>query len=993
MDPQLDRVLPVSDNNKKYQYFDSICFAPGRVVPLSEKQPFLINEEPLFKEYLETGIADIPYLTDLANMRGVKPNRTNVTKSLDKCDTKPVYPNDDIQDYVRELVYQYLGPYLTVPVANSSHKYEYNTSSSPGKFWKRLGCPTKGDAFKHPLFMKYLTSIDHIPICDYNGKIELLNAELISEGKIRGTFNPQVDFIGKQKFLYDNQNEMLLKNNELIWIKYGFVKQYGGIDRMCKKLESCSILSDDDCIGYDRIAYLGEVYRLRNHFLQYDEMYQPLVDYVTYFTMHAYVACPDGVIRRRATGNISGSNNTTTDNSILHVFIEMRFIVELFIHYMGRKPTLEECISCVECYIYSDDNTCGYKLPFSISLDEFYIFKQKVYRRFGFELKPEQKELSHPAKGNLNNHSFLGSFFFYDKEYEMYIPYPRVEKIASSLFYTVESHEPIDTLAKAYALTVLSCMVPQLGEECRKFLQFLLSRVHSPEKVLGFEGLKIINNAIHHPKIFYLQHMGRQSSSIFLDGGWNKKMDTEAKAEVMNDIPKIEKRIDTNIAKVGGSEEGSLWVKESLDPFNDCPRKHVGFPDLIVGNTIVQAIRQSVTFVTGGTTTDVHIFMDCLDTNTAMYENTNYTESTTRPNTWLVDAVSGIGTRPVGGLTIRSGAVGATLGMNTTLHSYGLPRQYLNNGSARVLAKAFEITNTTPKLTAGGAICVYRNASSVPYEDCQCGTLMNSATPANNLTYNMRSLGSVPESLKECIIIPGSQQWSAIEGCYCVGIMSNQTNNPQEEDFTLLVRKDSTTTAGKTWLNTFSQGTFPSIKDLGTNNNAEWHLFSPFFQFGAYLSGLPANTSLTIDYVWIIERFPDPSSELVTLANPSPYYDPIALELYSKSAQHLPHGVKKGANADGDWIKNIADVLSNFGVPGMPLVKGAVDLWNGFNSKKDPARKVGRINGIVGSPNYSPNAQPKRPQKVRERVVIKEVPVRNNANKNPPKKQKKKKNQ
>lgn len=133
-------------------------------------------------------------------------------------------------------------------------------------------------------------------------------------------------------------------------------------------------------------------------------------------------------------------------------------------------------------------------------------------------------------------------------------------------------------------------------------------------------------------------------------------------------------------------------------------------------------------------------------------------------------------------------------------------------------------------------------------------------------------------------------------------------------------------------------------------------MFSPFFEFGAYLSGLPPGTTLTIDYVWIIERFPTPSSELVTLANPSPYYDPIALELYSKSAQHLPHGVKKGANADGDWIKNIADVLSNFGVPGMPLVKGAVDLWNGFNSKNDPARNVGRVN----SASFSTNSQPKR---------------------------------
>lgn len=440
--------------------------------------------------------------------------------------------------------------------------------------------------------------------------------------------------------------------------------------------------------------------------------------------------------------------------------------------------------------------------------------------------------------------------------------------------------------------------------------------------------------------------------------------------EVMNDIPRIEKRIDNSVARVGGSEEGALWVKETLDPFNDLPRRHVGFPDLIVGNTIVQAVRQSVSYEIGATASDVHIFMDCIDTNTAYYENPKYIETYARPNNYIVDAVSGVGTRPVGGLTIRKGPVGSTLGINTTQSCYGIPRNFLLSGPVRVLAKAFEITNTTPSLTAGGALAVYRNATTVPYKDEQTCVLRNATNPTtNSAAYNMKRLGPVPMNLKEVMIIPGAQQWSAKEGCYCVGIMSNQTNDPQEEESCVISRKDSQTATDKEWINSFVQGTIPSIKDVdpatGTSNSAQNHLFSPFFEFGAYLTGLPANSTLTIDYMWLIERFPEPSSELVTLANPSPFYDPIALELYSKSAQHLPHGVKKGANADGDWIKNIADVLSNFGVPGMPLVKGAVDLWNGFKSKDDPARKVGRIkNGRVMSPSFTNNSLPKRPHRI-----------------------------
>lgn len=444
---------------------------------------------------------------------------------------------------------------------------------------------------------------------------------------------------------------------------------------------------------------------------------------------------------------------------------------------------------------------------------------------------------------------------------------------------------------------------------------------------------------------------------------------------IQNDIPKIEKKIDNLVGKVGGSEDGSLWVKESLDPFNDCPRKMVGFPDLITGNSIVQVVRNSFAFKTSSSTAeDVHVFMDCMDTNTVIYENSHYTNVTTRPNMFVVDAANGVGTRPVGGLTIRKGIVGQDLGINSTVEAKGIPRKFLADGPCRVLSKGFEITNTTPKLTAGGSLCVYRNASQVPYDDRQACTLMNSANPTTlNSSNNLRVLGAIPMNLAECIQIPGAQQWSALEGCYQVGVMSHQTNDPQEEDYTVVSRRDSQTTAGKTWLNTFNNGPIPSMQDTAASQGAEPHMFSPFFEFGAYLSGLPPGTTLTIDYVWIIERFPTPSSELVTLANPSPYYDPIALELYSKSAQHLPHGVKKGANADGDWIKNIADVLSTFGVPGMPLVKGAVDLWNGFNPKKDPARNVGRVN----SASFSPNSQPRRPRQMQQpKQIVKVLPVR-----------------
>lgn len=964
MDPNQDRVAPVNENNTAYKYFESQWFSKDRVNPIGDNDPFNIKLEPLYQEFRATGLSNVDYIDKIATMRGVKPTRKNLNISLSKCDKPSCSPQDKMQDHVDDLVYQYLSPYLTVPYCNSGHQYDVNYASSPGKFWKRKGCKTKLDALRHPDFEKYLLSTNHIPICDYNGKIELLDQDLIKNGKIRGTFNPPLDFIMKQKFLYDKQNEAIKENNDHTWIKYGYVKQFGGHDRMGKLLEKCHFINDDDCIGYDRVAFLEKVYNLRNKCLQYPKRYEDLLEYVTYYTIHAYVACPDGVIRRRATGNISGSNNTTVDNSILHTIVLMRLITEIFYLLEGRLPTLSEALECAEAYIFSDDNTAGYKFPKHISPEDFYEIKKTVYRKFGFELKPDSHVISKPTgRGGIDiNHSFLGSYFHYDEEYNMYVPYPRIEKIASSLLYIVEKHDPLEVLTKAYALTVLSCMVPELGEECRKFLKFLLSKVKNPETVIGHEGMALIDAALNYPRAFYLKLIGKQfgvSCSLFEGGGRNKK-DMESTA-IANDIPKIEKKIDNLVAKVGGSEEGALWVKEVLDPFNDEPRRVVGFPDLITGSSVVQAIKKSFQITVGATAEDIHIFMDTLDSQSLMYENSILN---TNVNTISCDAVAAVSQFSRGGVQVRRGPVGTPLYMQqgTVTAPCALESKYYSSGPTRVLAKAFEVHNTTPQLNVGGSVAVYRQCSSTPCNEHEVINLVNSAGQTVSAAYSRAHLSSPPTVLSDVMILAGAQQWNAKEGCYCVPIMNSQTNNPQEEERMVTYANDGGNASQKVWINAVSVGNATGYPRPVDANDT---LLSPFFLSGAYFTGLPPNSTLTVNAIWILERFIDSASELVTLTQPSPYYDPIALELYSKSAGRLPAGVKVGWNADGDWIKNIADVLSTFGVPGMPLVKGAVDLWNGFKSKDDPANNVGRI---TGSPQFANNSRPQQPR--RQRTII-----------------------
>jgi hypothetical protein len=442
----------------------------------------------------------------------------------------------------------------------------------------------------------------------------------------------------------------------------------------------------------------------------------------------------------------------------------------------------------------------------------------------------------------------------------------------------------------------------------------------------------------------------------FLHGGWwNKEF---IMAEVSNNIPKIEKRIDNMVEKVGASEEGALWVKESLDPFCDQPRRVVGFPDLITGNSIVQVVKQSVQFNVGASAQDVHMFLDTMDTGHNLYQAVRTVDGTVRTDNWQPPAEVGMTVTQRGGLVIRSGAVGGQLTHNSTQQILALPFTYLAGGSTRVLSKAFEVHNTTNQLNIGGSVCVYRSAAPIPYGNRRTGSLTG-AVLSNTNSFGLVTLTDVPISLSEALLNPGAQQWLAKDGCYNVAIMAAQTNEPHDEHQTLITARDAVTTANTDFVNSYVPVSNPGIipQPLGTVK-----CFSPFFLTGAYFTGLPANSTLTVNLIYIIERFVDSTNlDLITMANPSPYYDPIALELYSKSAARLPHGVKASENADGDWIKNIADVLGSFGVPGMPLVKGAVDLWNGFNRKDDPASKVGRVQGAswTGPPKQIRARQPK----------------------------------
>ena len=194
----------------------------------------------------------------------------------------------------------------------------------------------------------------------------------------------------KEKFLYDNQNAAMVCLNESSWIKYGFVKQYGGFNRLAQSFTQFEITDEGDVKGYDRAIDLHYAVQIRNFFLECPFWLEDTKQYVTHFTLNPLVICPDGVVRERQCGNISGSNNTTSNNCIAHLLIFFRFLVTLYFECLDRYPTYEELMKNHKCAIYSDDNFSGHNLShLGCSIDRFREIKKKVYLGCGLTLKEE----------------------------------------------------------------------------------------------------------------------------------------------------------------------------------------------------------------------------------------------------------------------------------------------------------------------------------------------------------------------------------------------------------------------------------------------------------------------------------------------------------------------------------------------------------------------------------------------------------------------------
>jgi len=130
-----------------------------------------------------------------------------------------------------------------------------------------------------------------------------------------------------------------------------------------------------------------------------------------------------------------------------------------------------------------------------------------------------------------------------------------------------------------------------------------------------------------------------------------------------------------------------------------------------------------------------------------------------------------------------------------------------------------------------------------------------------------------------------------------------------------------------------------------------------FNHFGAYFSGLSASTTLQVNAIYIVERFPTAQeTDLVVLAKPSCRADDAAIQLYSEVSRMMPVGVPQRMNGLGEWFSDAVSAASDFISPVLSAIPhpmaqaGAAALKTGNNIVKS---LVGKSQPAPGQ-SYTP---------------------------------------
>jgi len=914
--------------------------------PYTNKGSDMVDEQPspLFNQFAKFP-AEARLIRERSDYFLVRPRFQNVMYNVLKCDAPAIEPSNPTYSAAIKAAITYFA-YINSSVAEPTDTWEINMTASSGQPWLYQGLKKKQDVISNAsekLF--HLANTPTIPLCTTNDKKERLPFEDFYRvdqehtSKVRMTYCPPFHFLLSQKIFFDRQNAAMLLNSTTKWVKYGISKENGGFDNVIKPLDIFDMLEMADVSGWDRNAFLRAVYLIRSANLTVPDELKDLFDWIVEFTIHPVVILPNGDIVQLETGDISGQNNTTPDNSILHVLVLIYLYMRLLVR-AGKLPSLWTILSNAIYAIFSDDKLGGcYKDAFGIkSVEDFKQMQIQVYSEFGFKLKPRAVLVMDHVPGERvpANFEFLGSQVGYDTKYCRYVPLPRVGKICSSILYGPETRlNDRDYFARLLDLAVLLHPLKEYWDAAFKFLLFF--KQMRPLDAPYYEHLletKCLKDPLYDlPISLYgfesgsFQIFTRRVSDLLIFERGGNKMQTAGVVRTYN----ADKIIDSWVASKENSltRNGSLWFRHAINPFYDTEAtKPRGWPDANSDPSIVQAIPSTKTLdaaafgITSGTNWNFKVRVHPTDSVIDMFSPT-----ARGGNLFVTDAASG--TQPVS--NEKMGAIeliGETSDLSTSNSIFiTMPSDDSTQGLGRLVGLAYEVIDVSAELYRTGTLTAYR----MPANEGNNGVLMLANNPteaANSLNFGVNQYQAFrrhPDQPAEAIKYRGSVQWKNAEGIYQVVKMSSSYNPAKQPCSTMLVllgedeQIGETTTVGTTALER-PAGNFlmnlGSSLDYNVQSYQSKRIF-PIHQCGCFMSGMSREFgSVTVRVRWIYESFPSvDESTLLNIASPSTGYDSAAMELYDYAMRNLPVAVKVAENDSGQWLWDLVKKVSAIASP------------------------------------------------------------------------------
>jgi hypothetical protein len=358
------------------------------------------------------------------------------------------------------------------------------------------------------------------------------------------------------------------------------------------------------------------------------------------------------------------------------------------------------------------------------------------------------------------------------------------------------------------------------------------------------------------------------------------------------------------------SQCGRDFLIAAIDPMHDTQLQNLaGWPDLECAGSVRRCIKQSmnVTKPSAVTTStwDCHVVAWPFLMN---YDHHSYSLA----NSVILNNANAGPNTSSGGLIAYGVDAGAPLNVFNTFA--GSAVQIANQlridsaftkGVGRLVGAGFEVINTTSDLYRQGTCTVYR---SPQLKQSEFTAFIHLGGDFEGYS-SYEQVRPPPVSMEQAMLYPGTRQWKAEEGCYCVYPFCGNENPPKGQSFTNpIVFPDRTGAIGET-----SDALAPAINSVvGGGVQVLPIKIEDVHMPGAMFTGLSAETTLTVNWNVYYESFPTADEQdILVMATPSCHYDPVALEFFSRALSNLPVGVPASDNPSGeffsDFVQGIAD--------------------------------------------------------------------------------------